>query len=186
MTSARTAFDHVAVAYSMVMSLSAVRLLDGLRPALAPRAGSWVAATWMLHKLLGVAFSWWAFYWLRADVTWTVATFLWVLLAPGILCLQATALVTTHPGSIADWRAHFGDIRRWFFSLEVAFVTHSVISATMLRHVPATDPLRLIQAIALGSALVGVTSARRQWHGVLAPAALGTQLVGLAYSYYRP
>ena len=49
-------FEHVAVAFSMVLSFGVVRLLDGLRPALVPGRRYWVHALWLVQKLLNHAF----------------------------------------------------------------------------------------------------------------------------------
>ena len=89
-------FEHVAVAFSMVLSFGVVRLLDGLRPALVPGRRYWVHALWLVQKLLNHAFYWWGFLSFREGVAWTAASFLWILLVPGLLFLQATALVTTN------------------------------------------------------------------------------------------
>jgi hypothetical protein len=45
-------FDHIAVGFSIVLSLGVVRLLDGLRPALVPGRRYWVHAVWLFQKLL--------------------------------------------------------------------------------------------------------------------------------------
>lgn len=182
----RTPFDHVAVGFAMVMSLAVVRLLDGIRPALSSRAGWWVPATWIMHKLAGVALCWWAFWWMRTGVTWTAPTFLWVLIAPGLLFMQASALVTVNPAAIDDWRAHFFSTRRWFFGVEAAFVGHSVLTSSLLRVVPMGDPLRILQVTALVTAGFGILSSRPRLHLVLAPFALVVQVVGLSYCFFRP
>ena|SRR5438105_4946716 len=109
-------FEHVAVAFSMVLSFGVVRLLDGLRPALVPGRRYWVHALWLVQKLLNHAFYWWGFLSFREGVAWTAASFLWILLVPGLLFLQATALVTTNPSAVDSWRDHFFGIRSWFFS----------------------------------------------------------------------
>jgi len=88
-------FEHVAVAFSMVLSFGVVRLLDGLRPAFVPGRRYWVHALWLVQKLLNHAFYWWGFLSFREGVAWTVASFLWMLIVPALLFLQATALATT-------------------------------------------------------------------------------------------
>src|SRR2546427_7257412 len=142
-------FEHVAVAFSMVLSFGVVRLLDGLRPALVPGRRYWVHALWFVQKLLNHAFYWWGFLSLREGVAWTLASFLWVLLVPGLLFLQATALVTTNPSAVASWRDHFFDIRRWFFSVDIVLILHSVITSSLLRDVPLLHPFRALQAAGL-------------------------------------
>ncbi len=129
-------FEHVAVAFSMVLSFGVVRLLDGLRPALVPGRRYWVHALWLVQKLLNQAFYWWGFLSFREGVAWTVASFLWILLVPGLLFLQATALVTTNPSAVDSWRDHFFGIRSWFFSVDVVLILHSVTTSSFLRAFP--------------------------------------------------
>src|SRR5437867_9009875 len=148
-------FEHVAVAFSMVLSFGVVRLLDGLRPALVPGRRYWVHALWLVQKLLNHAFYWWGFLSFREGVAWTVASFLWMLLVPSLLFLQATALATTNPSAVDSWRDHFFGIRAWFFSVDAVVILHSVITASLLRDVP----LRALQAAGLGISILGAASA---------------------------
>ena len=67
-------FEHVAVAFSMVLSFGVVRLLDGLRPAFVPGRRYWVHALWLVQKQLNHAFYWWGFLSFREGVAWTVAS----------------------------------------------------------------------------------------------------------------
>jgi hypothetical protein len=96
------------------------------------------------QKVLSQAFNWWIFWSLREGVAWNIASFLWILLVPSLLFLQATALVTTDPSGVASWRDHFYAIRRGFFSVDIVLILHSVISASLLRNVPLLGPLRVL------------------------------------------
>ena len=179
-------FEHVAVAFSMILSLGVVRLLDALRPALVPGRRYWVHALWVVQKLLNLAFYWWGFLSLREGVSWNVAAFLWILLAPSLLFLQATALATTTPSAVISWRAHFFDIRAWFFWVDAAVILHNVIGSSVLRGVPLMHPLRALQAAGLTISILGATSARPGLHATLAPVALAIQSLGLGALFFRP
>src|SRR5205809_6242317 len=143
----------------MVLSFGVVRLLDGLRPALVPGRRYWVHALWLVQKLLNHAFYWWGFLSFREGVAWTVASFLWILLVPGLLFLQATALVTTNPSAIDSWRDHFFGIRSWFFSVDIILILHSVTTSSFLRGVPLVHPLRALQTVGLTISILGAASA---------------------------
>ena len=178
-------FEHVAVAFSMVLSFGVVRLLDGLRPALVPGRRYWVHALWLVQKLLNHAFYWWGFLSFREGVAWTVASFLWLLLVPSLLFLQATALVTTNPSAVDSWRDHFFGIRSWFFSVDVVLILHSVTTASLLRDVPLLHPLRALQAVGLTISILGAASASPRLHATIAPAALAVQSLGLGSLFFR-
>jgi len=178
-------FGHVAVAYSVVLSLGVVRLLDGLRPALVPGRRYWVHAVWLVQKLLNLAFYWWGFLSLER-VEWTVASFFWIMLVPALLFLQATALVTTDPGAVTSWRHHFFDIRRWFFLVDAVLIAHSIVSASLLRDIPLLHPFRALQAAGLTISILGVASANPRLHAAIAPLALALQTLGLGSLFFRP
>ena len=179
-------FEHVAVGFSMILSFGVVRLLDGLRPALVPGRRYWVHAVWLVQKLVNYAFYWWGFLSFREDIAWTVASFLWILIAPSLLFLQATALVTTNPSAVNSWRAHFFGIRSWFFSVDAALILHSVLTASLLRGLPLLHPFRGLQAVGLTISILGVASASPRLHATLAPVALAFQSLGLGWFFFRP
>lgn len=179
-------FEHVAVAFSMVLSFGVVRLLDGIRPALVPGRRYWVHVLWLLQKLIGHALYWWGFLTFREDLAWTVASFLWILLVPSLLFLQATALVSGNPSAVQSWRKHFFEIRSWFFSVDAVVILHSVITASVLRGVPLLDPLRALQAVGLSISIAGAASASPRLHAAIAPFALALQSVGLGALFFRP
>ena len=179
-------FEHVAVAFSMVLSFGVVRLLDGLRPAFVPGRRYWVHALWLVQKQLNHAFYWWGFLSFREGVAWTVASFLWMLIVPALLFLQATALATTNPSGIASWREHFFDIRRWFFSVDIVLILHSVVTSSLLRGVPLLHPFRALQAAGLTISIVGAASASPRLHAAIAPMALALQSLGLGSLFFKP
>jgi hypothetical protein len=179
-------FEPVAVGFSMVLSLGLVRLLDALRPALAPGRRYWVHAVWLIQKLSHHAFDWWIFWSIGERVAWNAASFLWILLVPGLLFLQATALATTNPSAVASWRDHFFGIRRWFFSVDATLILHSVVSASILRGLPLLHPFRGLQAAGLAISIAGAASASPRLHAVLAPLALVLQSFGLGTLFFRP
>jgi hypothetical protein len=179
-------FDHVAVAFSMVLSLGIVRLLDGLRPALVPGIRYWVHVLWLFQKLLNHAYYWWVFGTLRETSTWNVVAFLWVLLVPSLLFLQVTALVTTAPADVTSWRAHFFGIRRWFFLADVALMLHAIISSSVIRGLPLLHPFRAVQGAGLALSIAGAASASPRLHAALAPLALLLQSLGLGTLFFTP
>ena len=123
---------------------------------------------------------------LREGLAWTVASFLWILLVPGLLFLQATALATTNPNAVESWRDHFFGIRSWFFSVDVVFILHSVITSSLLRSVPVLHPFRALQAVGLTISILGAVSASPRLHATIAPLALVLQSVGLGSLFFKP
>jgi len=179
-------FEHVAVAFSMVLSFGVVRLLEGVRPALVPGRRYWIHAVWLAQKLLNYAVYWWGFLSFREGIAWTLASFLWILVAPSLLFLQATALVTSNPSAVASWRTHFYGIRSWFFSVDAVLILHSVVTSSLLRGLPLLHPLRGLQALGLTISVLGAMSANPRLQATIAPAALALHSLGLGWLFFQP
>src|SRR5581483_12196554 len=138
------------------------------------------------QKLLNYAFYWWGFLSFRDGPAWTVASFLWILLVPSLLFLQATALVTNNPSDVHSWREHFFGIRSWFFWADVVLILHSVITASLLRGIPLLHPFRALQVVGLTISLLGAASASPRLHATIAPVALAFQSLGLGSLFFTP
>jgi hypothetical protein len=109
-----------------------------------------------------------------------------VLLAPSLLFLQSTALVTTAPEGVASWRGHFFAIRRWFFLVDVVLMLHAIISASAIRGLPVLHPFRAVQGAGLTFSVLGAASANPRLHAALAPVALLLQSLGLGTLFFTP
>ena len=97
-----TLFEYLAIAFSLVYSLAALRLLGGLPSALAPGRRSFVHLILTLVMLSLVAISFWTFWSLR-DVAWTYPGFMVALLVPGTLYYCAAVLVPENPEAVESW-----------------------------------------------------------------------------------
>jgi hypothetical protein len=113
-------FEFLSVGIAIVVSFGVVRLLDGASSSLSRTHSYWPHLVWVALKLLQHFNIWWTL-WSKHEASWSYAGFLAQLLAPLVLYLQATALVTSSPQSIENWRDHFYSVRRRFFGLNIAF-----------------------------------------------------------------
>lgn len=159
-----TLFEYVTVAVSIVLSLGLVRLLDGLRLAVARARRYWVHALWVIIKLLNHILFWWALWNYREGVDWDLLSFAWVLLPPALLYLQATALVTRAPQEVPDWRAHFYEIRRWFFTINALLLIVTAAGSWLIGEVPLLHPLRAVQGVLFVASVGGVVSSSPRAH----------------------
>lgn len=183
---AMTLFEYVTVAVSIVLSLGVIRLLDGVHFAASRERGYWVHFLWIVTKLFNHALYWWGLWSAREAVAWNFAWFVWVLLFPGTLYLQSTALVTTTPSEIVSWRDHFYRIRRWFFSINIALILHVVISTRFLVGLPLLDRSRLPLLIVFVLNLVGIASANPRLHAAIAIVTLLRQILGFGRVWFEP
>ena len=118
-----THFEFISVAVSIVLALSAARLLAALPHVLAPGRRYWIHALWSLALLFAHMDFWWSIWIYREIDPWTFTGFAVVMLTPALLFLTVSSLVSDSPTTIASWRTHFYASHRVFFSLYLATVS---------------------------------------------------------------
>ncbi len=161
-----TLFEYLSVAFSIVLSLAAVRLLSGLSVAFAPERRYWPHAMWIVFALLTSALVWWNF-WSFREVSWNFFEFLLVLLAPALIYLQAAALVPENPSLVRSWREHFFTARKRLFVALGSFFLLAAGISWLLLDFPLLHPARVVQASGFGLALSGAVSTNKRFHDVL-------------------
>lgn len=111
--------------------------------------------------------------------SWSFAGFLGFVAPPAIVFLQVHTLLTAHPDSIADWRAHFWQVRRWFFGANVLLP----LSNLLLLHVVVGRELMSVESLSLVLNLVlsgvGLASSNERVHGAVAILYLSNLSLGL-------
>jgi hypothetical protein len=112
-----TLFEYVSVAFSIVLSLGAATLLRSLPSVFAHGRRYWVHATWVVALLFLHALAWWSLWSYSRVESWTLLTFLLVLLQPALLYLNTSVLMGEPLGAGESWRDRFFRSRRWFFSV---------------------------------------------------------------------
>ena len=115
-----TLFEYMSVGVVIVLSFGVVRILDGAPSAFHREKRYWPHCLWVAIKFLNHFQFFWML-WGTRDGHWTFVAFLAQLSIPVVLYLQASALVSSLPNSIEDWRAHFYSVRRRFFALNMVF-----------------------------------------------------------------
>ena len=87
-----TLFEYLAIAFSLVLSFSAMRLVAGLPHAAQPDLRYWVHLVFVSSLLLVTALAFWNL-WNYRDATWTLPRFLLILTIPGLIYFLACTLV---------------------------------------------------------------------------------------------
>ncbi len=96
-----TLFEYLTVAVSIVLSLAVVRIFGGFRSAINQKTRYWVHLVWLFLILYACALFWWVL-WGARDATWNFPLFLYVLIGPGLLYMQASALVPADPDNVTS------------------------------------------------------------------------------------
>jgi hypothetical protein len=162
-----TLFEYLAIAFSLVYSLAALRLLGGLPSALEPGRRSPLHLVLSLTLLYLVTISFWVFWSLR-DVAWTFGGFLLALMIPGTLYYCAAVLIPENPEDVDSWDTHYFAVHRRCFGGLALWAAAAALSASVNLGMGLAHPARLAQGAALTIGLVGASSSTRRVHMALA------------------
>lgn len=180
-----TLFEYLAIAFSLVFSFSAVRLVGGLPYALEPQRRSWVHVAFVFHELMRVAAGFWVF-WSYREIEWSFPTYLIALVGPGIIFYLAAALVPEDPSHVLSWEDHYYEVRRSYFLGILAWTLVVAISTHVLIGLPLLHPFRLTQVAFAVFAITGATSRSPRVHQVLAAIAVALPLIAAFTVLLRP
>jgi hypothetical protein len=162
-----TLFEYISVAFSIVLSLGVANLLSALRRVFAPDRRYWVHATWVVTVLFMHAIAWWSLWSFSAVESWTILTFLLVLLQPGVLFLVASTLVGDEPATTESWHEHYFRVRKWFFSARAAYMVAVIAASWQVLDIDLTHPTRLFGASHIAISVVGISTASERTQAVL-------------------
>jgi hypothetical protein len=118
------------------------------------------------------ALAWWSLWSYSGVESWTLLTFLLVLLQPGLLYLNASVLVGDAPEASEAWRDRFCGTRRWFFSVRVCYVTVIILASWQILGIELLHPARAFGTSHIALSLIGIKTANERVQAVLAVAEL--------------
>ena len=179
-----TLFEYLAIAFSLLYSVAALRILGGLPAAMSPRRRSALHLGLTLILLYVVAISFWTFWSLR-DVGWTFVGFLLALAVPGVLFYCAAVLIPENPETVASWRDHYFSVHRRMYGGLALWGVAAALSATVNLGMGLAHPARFVHAITIAVGGVGATSSRARVHAGLI-GFMSLLLVGSVLAQLRP
>jgi hypothetical protein len=151
-------FEFVMTVVSVFMSFGVVRLLDGLRSTLNVDRRYWIHSSWVLIRLASYVLMWWGSWSIRDFESWNLLRFSLWLVPFGLVYLQVTALVTTRPNEIQDWRSHFYEIRAWFYATNVFYILSLFLTTTVFGNLPIAHPMNISYLLIIMVSIVGYFS----------------------------
>jgi hypothetical protein len=181
-----TQFEFISVAASIVLALSAARLLGAFPHLLAPGRSYWVHALWAASLLAIHLGFWWAIWTYREVDPWTFRGFAAVMLTPALLFMAVSTLVSDSPAAIESWRTHFYARHRIFFLLYVAvllsipFRQFAVLGNAMAPISGAPAPSATLMLGVLLIPLIGIVVTNERVHALLVVIASGLWLFNFA------
>jgi len=180
-----TLFEYLAIAFSLVFSFAAVRLVGGLPAALARERRYWVHLSFVFHELFRVAAGFWAFWSLR-ETEWTFPAYLLALVGPGLVYFLAATLVPENPADVQSWRVFYFAVRRRYFSAMACWALATVAATSVLIGMPWTHPFRGVQLAFIALGLVGATFESERLHAGLAVTGLALPAMAMLTVLSRP
>lgn len=177
-----TLFEYLAIAFSLVFSFSAKRLLAGLPFAMQAERRYGVHLTLSCLQLVATVMIFWLF-WSFRDTTWTFPRFVLVLASPSLVYVNTCTLIPDEPSTVASWRDYYYEVRRRYFFGMLLWLMVVVAITRLVLEMPWTHPARAVQALLLVLGITGAASASPRVHAALALslvlALLGAALVAL-------
>lgn len=126
----------------------------------------WLHATYFVFLVFSHILVWWRIWLLKDLESWNIFQFTILMGSPLSLYLAATALVSSNPDQVSDWRRHFEERSRWILSGIAAILTFGVLRGYFIA---GTDP-QLPTLAAIIMYVVAAISRRRNVHiAVLVP-----------------
>lgn len=156
-------FEYLAIAYGLLFSVAALRILGGLPYAVEKRRRYWVHLAMTLVLLLAVIGAFWTLWSLR-DIRWTFSRFLLVLLIPGILYYLAALAIPENPEHVESWRDHYYTVHGRFFTGFAIWGVVAAVNASVNLGLPLTHPSRGVHTTALIFGIIGAASSNPRVH----------------------
>jgi len=163
---ALTLFEFISVAYSLVLSFAMVRLLGGASDAFAPGRRYWLHCAWLCLQVLGVLTAWWTF-WSYRTLEWNVFRFLAIIASPGLVYLQASALIPPDPSSVDCWKDHYFRTRHLMFGAGAIGLVLLGIHSYVLLDFPLLHPRRALNVVMIAGMTVAAASGRKWVHALI-------------------
>lgn len=162
-----TLFEYLAIAFSLVFSFAAMRLIGGLPHAVAPDRRYWVHLTFVFVQLFATVGVFWVF-WSYRDVEWTLPRFLLLLCSPALIYFNACALVPEVPASIDSWRDYYFAVRTRYFAGILVWALVVILASTIVLELPLRHPARGVQAVFVAVGALGLLSRSPRIHAGIA------------------
>lgn len=179
-----TLFEYLAIAFSLVFSSSAMRLVGGLSHAFHPQRRYWVQVAFVGLQLVATLGVFWGF-WSYRDLPWNVERFALALAVPSLIYFNACVLIPENPETVVSWRDHYYAVRRKYFGGLVGWALLAAVTTTAFVQMPWLHPARIAQTAVLGAGLVGSASASHRVHAGLV-LSLGALALLVLFELSRP
>ena len=159
-----TLFEYITVAESLVLSLSIVRMLDGITSAFESHRRYSVHAAWCAIKMVQPLLIWWSIWELHDHRDWNFLAFSLCVASPAILYLQISILMPDDDESVTDWRAYFYENKSRFFRANIGLALAGPLLMVALGAVGAALILAGAASLEIALSILALTSSHERVH----------------------
>ena len=178
-------FEYVAIAFSLVFSFTAMRVVGGLPHALDRERRYWVHLSLISVQIIATAGVFWAF-WSFRDIDWTFPRFMLVLANPSLGYFIACTLVPESASSVESWRTYYYTIRKKYFVGVLLWGAVVALAGTVVLDRPLSHPTRVFQAIIFAVGILGVATDDSRVHAGIAASAICVAIIGAFVVFAQP
>ena len=180
-----TQFEYLAIAFSLVLSFSGLRLVGGLPHAVQPGRRYWIHLFFVCLQLVATVAIFWGF-WSFRDVTWTLPAFMLILVNPGLIYYNACTLIPENPWAVESWHAYYYSVRRRYFVVFACWCLAAATITTVVFQMPLVHPVRAAQAAFFVVGVAGAVSASERVHAIIVFLTLLIFLLAMLAMGFRP
>ena len=161
-----TLFEYLAIAYSLVLSFAAIRLMAGLPHAIDSSRRYWVHLAYVCAGIFAALGLFWG-HWSTRDLAWTFPGFLVNLAGPGIVYFLSCTIIPDEPSAVRSWHDYFFSVRRRYFAGLCVWAVIMVVNAAVFLNAPLVHPSRAIQVGLMALGVAGLASDSPRYHAFL-------------------
>ena len=161
-----TTFEYLAIAYSLLFSATALRLIGGLPHIFRREARYNVHAALVVLILFGTVQNFWVVLSYQ-NIEWTFPRFIRLLAVPGTLYFIASTLVPDDPNIIESWKKYYFEKRVQLYSGIMGWMLLAFVNTTFTLGMPLAHPARGVQLGLFAVGVCGLSSARPLVHQIL-------------------
>ena len=156
-------FEFLTVAASIVLALGIGKLTSSIPYVFNVRKSDWLHALFFVFLVIAHIVVWWRVWLLNVVPSWNILQFAVLMGSPLSLYLAATALVSSNPEQVGDWKEYFEEHSHWIISAIAAIVFFGLLRSYVVLKITPEWWSFAIFAIYVGAAI----SRRRMVHIVI-------------------
>ena len=149
-----TLFEYISIATTIVLSFSLSRTLSNMAPAFLSPARYWVHSLWVLGLLIGHVNMFWQLWLYQSVESWTLLTFVLLLLGPIMFLVCASLILPQEPAD--NYQAYFESVRVPCYGVLIAIQVQPIPLTLLLFDISLFHPIHILNLLFAVPFLVGL------------------------------